>query len=117
MVVQQTSCVWSPRNRIDLCLCVCVFVCAGSYLFDSLLAFAHDVPQDCLRTALSYLPSCYDDLLYESGCCSLRCRAAIEKVGSVIRMHQLGVYDTTGMPIMMMVMMVQDLCMYLHLTW
>lgn len=36
--------------------------------------------QECLRAALSYLPSCYDDLTFASGCCSLRCRAAIEKV-------------------------------------
>jgi hypothetical protein len=36
--------------------------------------------QDCLRSALEYLPACYDDLTYETGCCSLRCRAAIEKV-------------------------------------
>ncbi|KAL6760098.1 hypothetical protein V8C86DRAFT_1166318 [Haematococcus lacustris] len=52
----------------------------SSFLFDSLLAFARDVPEQCLRSALAYLPSCYDDLTYETGCCSLRCRAAVEKV-------------------------------------
>ncbi|MEW5299796.1 MAG: hypothetical protein WDW36_002774 [Sanguina aurantia] len=41
-----------------------------------LLDFGRQVSNDCLRLAVTYLPICYDDLLHQSGCCSLRCRAA-----------------------------------------
>jgi hypothetical protein len=39
------------------------------------------INQDCLRTAMTYLPRCYEDLMVKTGCCSLRCRAAFQRVG------------------------------------
>lgn len=45
-------------------------------LFDLLIVFAEEVTPECLRTAVTYVPICYQDLQVQSGCCSVACRAA-----------------------------------------
>ncbi|KAG1661400.1 hypothetical protein FOA52_005694 [Chlamydomonas sp. UWO 241] len=50
-----------------------------SRALDLVLVLAREAPQDCLRSGMTYLPLCYGDLRMESGCCSLQCRAALQK--------------------------------------
>ncbi|KAG1661403.1 hypothetical protein FOA52_005697 [Chlamydomonas sp. UWO 241] len=51
-----------------------------SRALDLVLVLAREAPQDCLRGGMTYLPLCDGDLMMESGCCSLQCRAALQKV-------------------------------------
>ncbi|KAG1668786.1 hypothetical protein FOA52_006039 [Chlamydomonas sp. UWO 241] len=51
-----------------------------SHAFDIVLVLAREASQECLRIGMTYLPLCYGDLMMKSGCCSLQCRAAFQRV-------------------------------------